>query len=104
MIDDSSDSSYTSTSLSIVDENNKMITKTVKRSLKDVGVPKKLLRLEDKIDEITGSDRWVGKSDEQTTGASLPYSRNKIKSFYYYKNSSTKTGDKTVLKRIVKQG
>lgn len=95
IIDDMPDLPSTVTSLSIVGENNEIVTKTVRHSHGETGAPKALLRLEDKIDKIAGSDKWVG-SDERTSRTSSDLasvsssSKNKRLSFHSFKKKRVK--------------
>jgi len=55
---------YTTISLHIKDENNKVIEKSITHYHGDKKVPKKLIELENKIDDITDSKKWVGIPDK----------------------------------------
>lgn len=79
-VEDSIDRPYTIISISIPKENGEMATKNIKYHHGDKNVPKKLKILENKIDEIVGTNRWVGDLSE--------YEEFKLK-------KETKTGVKT---------
>ena len=55
-------------SIRITDENGETKTKTITHYHGDKNVPIKLLNLEDKIDKITDSKKWVGKHSEILPG------------------------------------
>jgi len=55
-------------SITITDENGETKTKTITHYHGDKNVPIKLLNLEDKIDKITDSKKWVGKHSEILPG------------------------------------
>jgi len=59
-IDNAEDRPYTIISLFINDENNKIISKIITHYHGDRNVPRKLIELEDKIDKISKSEKWVG--------------------------------------------
>ena len=67
-VDNSEDRPYTTVSISITDENDKVIEKKVIHYHGDKKVPRKLIDLEDKIDDIVGTDKWIkGKKEKRIT-------------------------------------
>lgn len=55
------DSPYAVTSFSVAGENNEIRTKKVTHCYGDTSAPENLTYLENKIDEVVGSEKWVGK-------------------------------------------
>jgi len=63
-IEDSITRPYTVISISIPKETGEVATKSIKYYHGDKNVPKELKTLENKIDEIVGSNKWVGDLSE----------------------------------------
>jgi len=59
-VEDSVGRPYTIISISIPKENGEMVTKSIKYHHGDRNVPKELKTLENKIDEMVDTNRWVG--------------------------------------------
>jgi PKD repeat protein len=64
MVDESLGRSFTIVSISIPGKDGEVRTKTISHYQDDSNVPVELKNLEDKIDEIVGSERWIGPPSE----------------------------------------
>ncbi len=63
-VDESAGPPYTVISISMPGNDGEMKIKSITHYDDDENVPNELTKLEEQIDEITMSDRWVGKSSE----------------------------------------
>lgn len=93
---------YTVISISMPKENGKVITKSVKYYHGDRNAPKELKALEDEIDEIVGSNKWISDLSEYEGFELKKESRTGINTPSHKKMSSESTNKKPI--RLVAVG